>query len=75
MEVFRICTLLSLVGVVFHGGAPSYGGGMGDVDGGFPTVVIRCERGGGLTDVSVNFATPKKFPPMRDLPGRLRDEP
>ena len=62
MEVFRICTLLSLVGMVFftEGLARSYGGGVGDVDFGFPEPTTECgEEGGGVTNISVNFGTQK----------------
>ena len=64
MEVFRICTLLSLVGMVFftEGLARSYGGGVGDVDFGFPEPTTECGEGWGVTNISVNFGTQKIFP-------------
>ena len=67
MEVFRICTLLTLVGMVFFTGAGSVLRGWG---GGCRLWIsraiqlaanIRGEWGGG-TDVSVNFGTQISFP-------------
>ena len=66
MEVFRICTLISRVGMVFftEGLARSYGGGVGDVDGGFPELhswpLILGANGGGRC--FGKFRYPNKFP-------------
>ena len=77
MEVFRICTLISRVGMVFftEGLARSYGGGVGMSTVGFPSP-LQSVAGGGVHKYFGKFRYPKKcFPPMRDLPGRSSDKP